>query len=129
MQDGRILGPNSELLFWVPPTLRIGLLHPGNKSFIGKFVQTRLNLDNFVHGDSWTLCKSRDDLDNDGVSDGERLNPLTPHVGSNPNTVPGPSPRGSSGHAKRKASQTLSGLPGVVDITKKKARLEGNISK
>jgi hypothetical protein len=41
---------------------------------------------------------------------------------------PALSPRGSSGHAKRQASQTLSDLPGVVDVTKKKARLEGNIN-
>ncbi|KIM23596.1 hypothetical protein M408DRAFT_332227, partial [Serendipita vermifera MAFF 305830] len=56
MEDGWILGPNSELLFWVPPTLRTGLWRPGNTTVIGKMA-TRLGFKNFAHGESWTRCK------------------------------------------------------------------------
>jgi hypothetical protein len=58
MKDGWMLGPDSEPLFWVPPTLRAGLLRPGNKLYIGQAIATRLDFDSFVHGDSWSLCKS-----------------------------------------------------------------------
>jgi hypothetical protein len=62
MKDGWILGPDSELLFWVPSTLRAGLLRPGNELFIGAAITTRLNLDSFVHGESWSLCKEPEQL-------------------------------------------------------------------
>jgi hypothetical protein len=57
MKNGWILGPDSELLFWVPPTLRVVLLRPGNTLSIGKPIATRLDLKSFVHGESWSLCK------------------------------------------------------------------------
>ena len=56
MIDGWILGPNSELLFWVPPTLRTGLWRPGNTAVMGEFA-TRLDLEQFVHGEDWVRCK------------------------------------------------------------------------
>ncbi|PVF92107.1 WD40 repeat-like protein [Serendipita vermifera] len=55
--DGWVLGPDDELLFWVPPDLRDGLLLPHIVCIIGKCIKTRINLDSFVHGDSWTLCR------------------------------------------------------------------------
>jgi len=58
MKGGWMLGSNSELLFWVPPTLRAGLLRPGNTLFIGEPVATRLDLSSFVHGESWSLCRT-----------------------------------------------------------------------
>jgi hypothetical protein len=57
MKDGWVLGPDSELLFWVPPTLRDGLLWPGNTLLIGEPIATKLDLKAFVHGESWSLCK------------------------------------------------------------------------
>jgi hypothetical protein len=62
MKDGWVLGPDSEILFWVPPTLRIGLLRPGSKLFIGEAIATRLDLTSFVHGESWSLCKESESL-------------------------------------------------------------------
>jgi hypothetical protein len=56
MKNGWILGPDSELLFWVPSTLRAGLLRPGNELFIGAAIATRLDLESFVHGESWSFC-------------------------------------------------------------------------
>jgi hypothetical protein len=57
MKDGWILGPDSELLFWVPPTLQTGLLRPGNKLLIGEPIVTKLDLTSFVHGELWYLCR------------------------------------------------------------------------
>jgi hypothetical protein len=57
MEDGWILGQNSELLFWVPPSIRAGLWRPRNTAVIGKLLTTRLDLTNFVHGRRWSLCK------------------------------------------------------------------------
>ena len=54
--DGWILGPNSELLFWVPPSLRVGLWWPRNTAVIAK-VSTKLDFTLFCHGKSWTQCK------------------------------------------------------------------------
>jgi WD40 repeat protein len=56
MKNGWILGPHSELLFWVPPSIRDGLWRPANTAVISR-VSTRLDLTLFVHGDSWYLCK------------------------------------------------------------------------
>jgi hypothetical protein len=57
MIDGWILGPNSELLFWVPPELREGLWRPGTVAVMGKVIITKLDLKYFVHGNSWGLCR------------------------------------------------------------------------
>ncbi|KIM20971.1 hypothetical protein M408DRAFT_305789 [Serendipita vermifera MAFF 305830] len=56
MIDGWMLGPNSELLFWVPPTLRSGLWRPENTVVIGKQA-TKLGFKHFSHGEYWTRCK------------------------------------------------------------------------
>jgi hypothetical protein len=57
MLDGWVLGSKSELLFWVPPSLRQGLFWPNTHIFIGKFATTKLDLARFVHGESWPQCK------------------------------------------------------------------------
>jgi hypothetical protein len=59
--DGWALGPGSELLFWVPPELRKGLMRKHDLLVIGaKFITTKLNLESFEHGVSWINC--RDDI-------------------------------------------------------------------
>ncbi|PVF91096.1 WD40 repeat-like protein [Serendipita vermifera] len=58
MINGWILGANSELLFWVPPELHPGLFRPGNRFVFGRATKTRLHLESFVHGKSWTSCKN-----------------------------------------------------------------------
>jgi hypothetical protein len=56
--DGWVLGPNSELLFWVPPELRKGLMKKHDLLAIGaKFVTTKLNMESFKHGLLWTNCR------------------------------------------------------------------------
>ncbi|PVF92104.1 hypothetical protein CPB86DRAFT_239420 [Serendipita vermifera] len=60
MVDGWILGPNLELLFWVPPELRPGLMRPSNVTIIGKFRKTGLDFANSVQGESWKLCRDED---------------------------------------------------------------------
>jgi hypothetical protein len=59
MIDGWVLGPNSELLFWVPPELRDGLWRPNNVAIMCNSIVTKLDLKHFVHGESWTLCKEQ----------------------------------------------------------------------
>ncbi|KIM19961.1 hypothetical protein M408DRAFT_82758, partial [Serendipita vermifera MAFF 305830] len=51
-----ILGPNSELLLWVPPAIRPGLCLLRNTVVIGGNV-TQLDLKNFVHGEAWSYCR------------------------------------------------------------------------
>ncbi|KIM23603.1 hypothetical protein M408DRAFT_252169 [Serendipita vermifera MAFF 305830] len=58
MVDGWVLGPKSELLFWVPPMLRPGLCWPTNTLVITRDIVTRLQLKNFVSGNAWGLCKA-----------------------------------------------------------------------
>lgn len=57
MVEDWVLGPNSELLFWVPHDLQTGLYRPRNKAIIGRVPKTKLDLKAFVHGESWELCK------------------------------------------------------------------------
>ncbi|KAF7346291.1 WD-REPEATS-REGION domain-containing protein [Mycena sanguinolenta] len=45
----------SELLVWLPNSLRQGLWSPHNTLVIGR-EQTTLNFDKFVHGTEWTHC-------------------------------------------------------------------------
>jgi hypothetical protein len=59
MVNGWVLGPNSELLFWVPPELRDGLWQPDNVAVITEAITTKLDLKHFVHGQSWALCKEQ----------------------------------------------------------------------
>ncbi|KIM24764.1 hypothetical protein M408DRAFT_49255, partial [Serendipita vermifera MAFF 305830] len=59
-KDGWIRGPNSELLFWVPPEIRPRLCPLRNTLAIDKQqMWTTLNLDHFVHGKEWSHCKDR----------------------------------------------------------------------
>jgi hypothetical protein len=57
MEDGWILGQNSEPLFWVPPSLRDGLFWPNTRLVLGNLITTKLDLAHFVHGESWSQCK------------------------------------------------------------------------
>lgn len=56
--DGWVLGPNSELLFWVPPGIRSGLCPLRNTLVLGGDV-TQLDLTTFVHGEAWIRCRDR----------------------------------------------------------------------
>ncbi|KIM24802.1 hypothetical protein M408DRAFT_26756 [Serendipita vermifera MAFF 305830] len=56
--DGWIRGPNSELLFWVPPEIRPRLCQLGHILVIDKQnVWTTLDLKRFVHGKEWSRCQ------------------------------------------------------------------------
>jgi hypothetical protein len=57
LEDGWVLGPNDELLFWVPPALRAGLLRPSNIFIMGDVVTTTLDFSSFVYGESWADCR------------------------------------------------------------------------
>ncbi len=57
LADGWIHKSSSELLFWVPPWTRPGLCWPRNPFVIALGSPSiHLNLDNFVHGNSWQQC-------------------------------------------------------------------------
>ncbi|KIM23092.1 hypothetical protein M408DRAFT_267254 [Serendipita vermifera MAFF 305830] len=56
--DGWVLGPNSELLFWVPAGIRSGLCSLRNTLVLGGN-PTHLDLTNFMHGDAWHRCRDR----------------------------------------------------------------------
>jgi len=78
MVDGWVLGPHSELLFWVPPALRPGLWWPSNTAVIGAY-GTRLDLRRFAHGEDWIRCK--DPLqDLPGLFDSDPLDPVPQHL-------------------------------------------------
>ncbi|KAI0337171.1 WD40 repeat-like protein [Trametopsis cervina] len=52
---GYILGPNRELLFWVPPEYRTGLWRPSTRWVTGTR-SLHLDLSHFVHGEHWGEC-------------------------------------------------------------------------
>ena len=54
-EDGWVTMPGGELLFWVPPDNRLGLLRPGTLKVLGA-AETRLDMKNFVYGANWTRC-------------------------------------------------------------------------
>ncbi|KAJ3518014.1 hypothetical protein NLJ89_g134 [Agrocybe chaxingu] len=56
LQSGWIAGPNSSLLFWVPPWNRSGLWWPRNTAVICN-LPTRLDLSCFENGPSWRNCR------------------------------------------------------------------------
>ncbi|KAI0340424.1 WD40 repeat-like protein [Trametopsis cervina] len=56
MEDGWLLGPNRELLFWIAPDYRTGLRKPGNNWIISART-LELDLSQFAHGRSWTECQ------------------------------------------------------------------------
>jgi len=55
--DGWVTTTDGLLLFWVPPENRLGLLRPSTHAIIGA-PPTRLDMQRFVHGPQWTLCKT-----------------------------------------------------------------------
>ncbi|KIM26691.1 hypothetical protein M408DRAFT_72322 [Serendipita vermifera MAFF 305830] len=85
MVDGWILGPQSELLFWVPPSIRNGLFWPSTIFVIGERLVTKLNLEHFAHGEAWTHC--RDPLPERGV-DGLTVMTQAPTAGNAKRKVP-----------------------------------------
>ena len=58
IQDGWILGPNDELLLWVPPANRPGLLDPFPRSRVmGPTHITELDFSNFKCWMEWMQCR------------------------------------------------------------------------
>ena len=55
-QDGWVVGPMEQLLFWVPFEIREKLWFPSRKSFTCGVELTELDLRHFVHGPSWSEC-------------------------------------------------------------------------
>jgi hypothetical protein len=53
--DGWVTLPEGQLLFWVPPANRVGLLRPGTLKVFGA-LETRIDVKNFAHGTDWTHC-------------------------------------------------------------------------
>jgi WD40 repeat protein len=56
MDNGWMLGLDSELLFWVPPWNRVGLWWPRTTAVIAE-QSTKLDFSQFVHGTAWYQCK------------------------------------------------------------------------
>ena len=56
IQDGWIIGPNDELLLWVPPANRSGLLHQRIR-VLGLTHITELDFSNFKCGTEWMQCR------------------------------------------------------------------------
>ncbi|TDL14249.1 hypothetical protein BD410DRAFT_706515, partial [Rickenella mellea] len=54
-QNGWIVTPSGEYLFWVPPWNRTGLLRPRTKLVIGER-PTKIDFTNFKCGTSWEQC-------------------------------------------------------------------------
>ena len=57
MQDGWILGPNKELLLWVPGINRSNLYTPSSRSHILGVPPTELDFRDFKCGTEWTQCR------------------------------------------------------------------------
>jgi len=53
--DGWLTSPDGELLFWVPPGNRLGLLRPETLKVFGA-VETRIGFEHFAHGAEWAHC-------------------------------------------------------------------------
>jgi hypothetical protein len=56
LENGWIINPPSTLLFWVPPSNRLGLCWPRNPVVLTDEF-TKLDLRYFVHGESWQQCR------------------------------------------------------------------------
>ncbi|KAH8817863.1 hypothetical protein DL96DRAFT_1820589 [Flagelloscypha sp. PMI_526] len=54
-EDGWVVGPHEELLFWLLPSLRISLRSAGCISVLGRQF-TELDVSSFKHGTEWTAC-------------------------------------------------------------------------
>ena len=57
--DGWMTTTDGRLLFWVPPDNRSGLFWPRTLAIMGAH-PTRLNMQRFVHGSQWMLCRTGD---------------------------------------------------------------------
>lgn len=59
LRDGWIVGPNDELVLWVPPSQRAGLADLRQLGVLGnpKDHVTKLNLEHMVCGTDWELCQ------------------------------------------------------------------------
>ncbi|KAI0337308.1 WD40 repeat-like protein [Trametopsis cervina] len=55
-ESGYMLGPESELLFWVPPDYRTGLYRTNTQWAVGAR-SLRLDLSRFAHGEGWEGCR------------------------------------------------------------------------
>lgn len=54
-EDGWVLGDAGELLLWIPPWVRAGLMTPMVKFIIGADV-FEVDLHDFRHGTAWQDC-------------------------------------------------------------------------
>lgn len=57
IEDGWVLGPNKELLFWLPPWNRDISFPPMNPIVISQ-TPTIIDYSRFVHGKDWKMCKT-----------------------------------------------------------------------
>ncbi|KAF7967331.1 hypothetical protein HWV62_34689 [Athelia sp. TMB] len=57
LENGWIVTASGQLLLWVPPWNRQGLMWPSNVALIGHSL-TELDLADFVHGSDWVSCKA-----------------------------------------------------------------------
>jgi WD40 repeat protein len=55
-EDGWVLGPHNELLFWVPKRLRRGFFWPGTIAIMGRVKTTKVDFTDVAHGERWTEC-------------------------------------------------------------------------
>ncbi|KAJ6545575.1 hypothetical protein B0H19DRAFT_1168004 [Mycena capillaripes] len=65
-EDGWMMDSASNLILWIPPWLRKGLLMPRNSLLICSGGTTTLNLAQFVHGTNWRKCIDPDVRDTTG---------------------------------------------------------------
>jgi hypothetical protein len=54
--DGWMMNSASDLILWIPPWLRKGLLLPRNSLLICSGGTTTLDLTQFAHGTNWQKC-------------------------------------------------------------------------
>ncbi|KAF7967335.1 hypothetical protein HWV62_34697 [Athelia sp. TMB] len=57
LENGWIVTASDQLLLWVPPWNRQGLMWPSNVAVVAPSL-TELDLTNFAHGSDWVSCKS-----------------------------------------------------------------------
>jgi hypothetical protein len=68
MEDGWMLGPDRQLLFWIPPDYRTSLYRPSTRFVIGRNA-IHLDLSNFAQGTNWVECFQERHLDSRGNID------------------------------------------------------------
>ncbi|KAG1817842.1 hypothetical protein EV424DRAFT_1513007 [Suillus variegatus] len=55
--DGWVLGPNDQLLFWVPPASREAFKYNSQTAFIIPRGDVELDLSHMAHGTRWQHCR------------------------------------------------------------------------